>query len=426
MGMRTGAWVVGVVVVLAVLSGCRQNERRDPPPDAARPVLKTQAELESERAEQIGRGEVVETTSPTLVADESPAPTVERRRVTPLRPNPGAISSDILMVNEYSLTVAEILYPLWEELEGLWDAHTAAGFRERARQLVQRETRREIGSLLIYAEAVANVPEERRAMLDAAVEGRIESIQTQSFGGSRARLEAYVRESGLSMAQYRGLVKREMVVREYTREKLLPLVQIRRSELLEYFQQNKPKFESPGTRELLMMEFPFEAYLADGVPWASASRNARAAARLTATRQARAAHEALAERPFDAVAREYGRGLKASDGGSWGMIGQPLKSPYDEVSARVFEYETGVYSEPLEIEGGWVIVGCGEIKPARKAVFADVQEEIRQTLMEKRFNRLSVEYVLELAEDATISSLEEFTNAAVRRAEMRLARENRK
>jgi len=46
-----------------------------------------------------------------------------------------------------------------------------------------------------------------------------------------------------------------------------------------------------------------------------------------------------------------------------------------------------------------------------------VQDEIRAEIMERRFNKLSMEYVLKLAGNATISSLDAFVSAAVQRAD---------
>ncbi len=409
------SYAVLCVVSLAAGAGCQRDDRRQPPPAAQRPVLKSEAELASERAERIRTGQVVPTNSPVIVKAERTAPS--RRPLPPVQPTAGAIEADILMVNDSVLTMAEVLYPLREEFEEIRQTQTPAGFRERIRQRLRREIQREIGSLLINAEAVSNLSEQQVEILAKVVDKEIENLTTREFGGSSARLTAHLTESELTLEQFRAAVQRDLVVRQYTREKLMPLIQIPRFELLHHYRRNMARYETAETRELLLIEFPFEKFLPVGQTWARVTKTERASAKLAAVRRAREAHAALAEKPFEEVAREYGLGLHAEQGGSWGPIGRPLQPPYDEVSRLIFGYEEGQQSKPIETGSGWYIVQCGRVNPAQRQSFVDVQDEIRQELMERRFTKLSVEYVLDLAEKATISSLDLFINAGVKRAE---------
>ena len=47
----------------------------------------------------------------------------------------------------------------------------------------------------------------------------------------------------------------------------------------------------------------------------------------------------------------------------------------------------------------------------------DVQDEIRQELTERKYARVSADYVLKLAENATVSAIDPFVAAATQRAE---------
>lgn len=410
-------WLLHIGLGSAVAAlGCHREQTHTPPPDARRPVLKSEAELAAERQAQIERGEIVETPAPAIqVADRVPTP--RRRPVVPLDPYPGSIEGDILMVDNEVVTAVEVLLPLWPELLALRDSVPTRVFSDRARELIVRETQRQVGRLLVYAEAMRELKDEQRERLEAVVVRRTEDIISREFGGSSARMSEFLARRGLSEEQYRLALQRDMVVQQYTREKLLPKLQLTRSELLAYYEQNINEFSSPATRELRMIELPFAAYLPTGVSWDNASTGLRAQAKMQAMRQARAAHEALQQRPFAEVAQEYSRGLHAAEGGSWGHIGRPLQPPYRDVSQRIFEYTDGQTSEPLEIETGWVIVQCGAIRTATRREFVDVQTEISEELRERRFARLSTDYILDLAEDATISSLDRFVGTTLRRAE---------
>ena len=413
---RRGIWVTGALLAASVLglAGCQRAERKLPPPDARRPEIKSEAQLAAERDERIRAGEVVPTSAPTLAADRVSS---AARRPPPIQPAPGAIEPDILIVNDAVLTVAEVLYPLRDQLTEVRRSHTSAGFLEEARRVIRRQAQQEIGTLLVYAEARGQLADEQKKTLDTAVDKELDNMTSREFAGSQAKFAAHLKENGLTKEQFREALARNMVVRQYSREKLMPQVQIRRDELLGFYRSNLSRFSTTETRELLLIELPLEKFLPEGRPWERASGAERAQAKLKATRRIREAREALAGRPFEDVAREVSFGLHAENGGSWGMIGRPLQAPYEDLSKLVFEHDEGWVSAPIETETGWYIVKCGRIVPANQRTFVEVQDEIRSELMERRFTRLSVDYVLKLAENATISSLDAFVATAVQRAE---------
>lgn len=415
-GMDWRGLVVATCMTVLVLSSssCRRGADRPPPPDARRPKLKTEAELAAARAERIRRGEVVPTSAPVVAAERERV--VSRRQPAGPRPSRNSIRSDILMVNESVLTVAEVLYPLRDWIEQTRASQTPRGFREQLTRRVRDHVRQEIGSLLLYSQAKATLSDPQLAGLDEAVDREIDQRVSRDFGGSVARLESHLAQHGLTVEQFRQLVQRQMLVSSYTRETLMPQIHIRRDELLGYYRRNLKRYCTEETRELLMIELPFAAFLPEGTTWTTATPSAPAQAKLKAMRRARAAHQALSERDFRDVAREFSRGVQTQDGGSWGQIGQPLQPPYDELSRRIFEFEEGQYSAPIETDLGWYIVGCGRIEPATKRPFVEIQEEIRAELENQRFAQVASDYILRLAEKATISDLNAFINSAVERA----------
>lgn len=384
------------------------------PPPAQRPVIRSEAELAAERQQRIAAGQQVPVEQPAIAA---PRPTAPRRPLAAPRAAKGAIASDLLMVNDVSVTVSEVLYLLRTRLDELQADESRDRLHAQIEDLVRSEVQRQIGTILVHKEALASLDETRRRTVEQATDKEIARIRQAAFEGSPAKLAAHLREHNLSEAQFRTLIERDMVVREYTRERLLGRVQIRRDDLLTYYRDHKDKFGSPETRELLVIELPFERFLPAGSgSWERAPRTARAAAKLAAVRRAREAHAALASRPFADVAREFSLGPKAEDGGSWGMIGKPLQPPFDQISEPIFAYQSGQYGEPVELETGWYIAGCGRIEPAVSKSFDEVQEQVRRELYEARFQKLSREYVLRLAEKATVSDVEAFVDHAVSRA----------
>jgi hypothetical protein len=407
---------IGLAALL--LGSCRSggnDASPPPPPDARRPTLKSEVELAGERAERLRTGEVVATEAPRI--EPQPRPNTPPPRPEPILPGKDSIRSDILMVNNSALSVAEVLYPLRDWIAQARGTQTAQGFADQLRRQVRDQVRNEVGSLLVYEKALAQLPEDRHEFLDDTVDRELDKRVAREFGGSVARFENHLQRYGLTMEQAHAMLRRQLMVSSYTHETLSPQIRIRRDELLAYYRAHAERYSTEATRELRLIAAPYDKFLPAGVTWETAAPSARAQARLQAGRQIRAAHAALAERDFGEVAREYSRGVHAAEGGSWGQIGQPLRPPYEAASRRIFELEEGQYTEPIETETGWYIAQCGRVIPATNTPFAEVQEAIRSELESQRFIKLASDYIYRLAERATISDLDGFINSAVERAQ---------
>jgi len=403
-------------MLLTALGAChRGSGERQAPPDARRPAIKPEAELAAERDERIRTGAVVPTSAPAL-GETANATSPKVAIPPPIQPTPGAIEAEILLVNDAALTLPEVLYPVRKRLLELRQTQTREGFVEAAQRLLRARVQQEIGAMLIYKEAMGKLGEPQKKFVSEAVEREVQHRISREFGGSSARFQHHLALHGLALEGYRAQLERDLVARQYTREKLLPQVSVRRDELLGQYRRDPNKYATPETRALFMIEAPFAAFLPAGATWPQAPANTRAQAKLRAARHIREAHLALRDKPFEEVARDYSRGVHSAQGGAWGEIGRPLQPPYNQVSRRVFELAAGEYSEPIETDTGWYIVRCGLITPARPVPFTDVQDELREQLTERKFEKLSAEYLIRLAGGATVSSMDAFIRAGVRRA----------
>lgn len=329
---------------------------------------------------------------------------------------PGAIQNDLLLVNGHALSVPEVLYPLRHAVAAAKREHGGARLGDELAMIVAREVQQSVGLLLLYDRAWAELNDRQREMVDSAVNRELENRISRSFGGSRAAYNQHLSRYGLTYAQIRSQVRTAMVVRSYSRERIMPRVHVRRDELLAHYERNRHTLASPETRELFMIELPFEKFLPPGQSWDSASIGGQRQAKLAALRAARAASDELRTVSFEDVARRHSRGLFASEGGSWGAIGGPLNPPYDEVSRRIFSFSQGQVSEPVELPHGWVIVKCGRIESSVAPSFSEAQDAVREQLMEERFNQFSADYLTRLAEQASISDTRDFIMAATTRA----------
>ncbi len=411
-GLRGGTALA--VVLLVQVAGCHRPAT-EPPPDVRRPVIKSRQELADERQARIRSGQIKPLASPTieLAADDT---TLRKPLPTPIPAAPDAVQSDILMVNDQVLTAPEVIYPLHHEIGEMRRTQTERGFQEWLTRALRNQAQREIGTMLLSNEATAKLGDPQRESLDKFIERMLHDRVMQDFEGRTARLEAHLARFGLTLEQYKKMLRRDAVVRQYTRELFLPRIHLRRDELLAAYERHRPRYSTGESRELLLIEAPFERCLPEGVEWTSANETVRAQASLAALRIIRDAQAALAERPFEEVAREYSRGMHAVEGGSWGMIAVPLKAPYDKLSEMIFRMAPGEVSEPVETDAGWYLVKCGTVQAATARTFAEVQDELRSELTEARYNELVTSHLMSLLERATVTSVDGFVAAAARRA----------
>lgn len=396
MNAKTLGYVVIWAGVIGLLGGCRsggeRNEAADPDPQMRRALAESRA----------GRS-----------GDVRPS---GRRRANGPRsvPGPDAVQADVILVGDDVLTVDEVLYPLRDRLQAMHASGRTS--REQLTRLVTMQAQQELGTLLLYQEATKEFDDSQRGAVATYVEREVGNQIARAFGGSQAKFEKHLAEYGLTIAQYRDYFERWAVTQRYGRERFMPQVHVRRDELLAEFRKRQAQDQQEETRELWLIALPFAEFLPEGVGWDAAEPAVRAAAQATARAQAQAAVAQLSEQDFADVAREFSKGVMAVNGGNWGQIGRPLQPPLDEVSARVFKLDEGAHTEPIETETGVYIVGCGEIRRPERVTFADVQAEIKQELEDRRLGELSQRHMMALVEQASLSSLQDFINAAVRRA----------
>ena len=122
------------------------------------------------------------------------------------------------------------------------------------------------------------------------------------------------------MDSMRNLVKRQMMVRGYTQQMLMPQVSIRRDELLGVLPPEHQSLLDRGDTRAAADRGALRQVPARAGHLAVGHQGRAGPCKLQAMRHIRAAHEALATRDFQDVAREFSKGVHAGDGGSWGRL----------------------------------------------------------------------------------------------------------
>lgn len=367
-----------------------------------------------------------ENTTPNGAKEENAnAKPIARKPAAPPQPEGWArpasqstIGPDILMVNNEVLTVDEVVFGIREGSDHFGTApYSPPTSLKDAERIALSNIRQEVGALLLYEKAQANLTEQQRTAIDNAIQKRIDQRVTVEFGGSRAKLEQQMRAHNMSLLDYKTWLKRQMLAREYVREEIAPQATITRDEMQKLYSEKTKSSGKPETRELFLIEAPYAAFLPERRSWKRASDSEKQTARAAAQEHIRTAQQRLQNGvAFVEVAQQLDKGPQRDNGGSWGKIGRPLRGKYERPSQRLFQMEERQVSEPIQTDDGWFIVRCGAIdgRPLRTP-FADCQQQLREELLERKFNEYSVEYLKTLSESASISWMDGFVRETIRR-----------
>jgi hypothetical protein len=361
----------------------------------------------------------------TEAADESPAPReaapVEKDRLSAdraYRSAPaGSVLSPVLMVNNESITINDILEPIRRRLEIAAGEMSPEQYRVELVRLIRQQLIDELNERLIWHEAQHRINEELDKRIETVID-RLEQERIQrEFDGRESRYEKYLTEMGLARKDIRQRLKRRLVVEQYLRDRLLPRISIRKQDLLKYYEAHIEEFSQPRKVELFMIDVPFAAFRRSFLPATPEERE-------EIVRQAREHIEASREKilsgsPFEEVARSDSLGpLHRTDGGAWGTISAPLRGRYEAPSLVALKMERGQISDIIETPSGYFLVRVGDVEPAVARPFEEAQREIAERLRRQQFDVLQARFVRDAWRRAAIGEIEPFIEQIIVRAPM--------
>jgi parvulin-like peptidyl-prolyl isomerase len=322
---------------------------------------------------------------------------------------PEVVAASMIQVNGRFITIDDVLRVVRQPLMEAAGAPEPV-FRRRAARIIAEETRRQVGQSLLAAEAQRRMTDRHKQYIDAEME-RIRREMIASAGGSPTRLEARLREQGVTLEEVLEARRQHLMVQAYLQSKFMPAISVTRRELWDYYREHKDEFSTPKKVQMQLIAAPMQAYVAeqDGEPTVLELSAARP--------KARAAIEAAAEdlregRDFAEVAREHSRGVKADAGGVWPLM--PAGSfRLEDVEQAAFELREGEVSDIIETDEGFYIVKARKVVPGQSIGFEKAQEQIERTLRQQRYEEVTQEYMERLMGGATLIHTERFISMAV-------------
>jgi len=205
------------------------------------------------------------------------------------------------------------------------------------------------------------------------VDDRFKQVVNQYGQGNREKFLAEIKKQGLSEAQVRREIENQLIS-EKIYEQVTEGVKVTDAEIEEYYNENKKDYRVPQSRDvrhILVAKKP----LADRI-YAQLQDGGN----------------------FAALARRHSQdpGSKANGGKLTVRKGETVP-PFDKAA---FSLKKGQLSKPVKTTYGFHIVeALSDVKPASTTPLEDVEEQIRQQLLQEERQKAIADWSKELNED---------------------------
>ena len=332
-------------------------------------------------------------------------------------PPANAVRAEGLIVDDETITVADILEPIQSQLPSMTGGLSAESYWRQVGELVRSQIIEAVAQHLIWRRAKQQLTDEIKPQVEKVVEKIEKERINREFGGRETAYEQYLAKHGRSREEIRQRLRRVAMIESYLRERLLPLVpQPRKAELYDYYQAHMADFSQPAKREMYLIDVPVAAFLDLTKP---ISKNEEEVARRKARQTIDDAVEALKHGDsFETVAKKYSFGLHKEDGGNWGWITEargssPLQGHWEVPSQKLFELKPGQTSDVIEAAKSYFLVKVGQIDPGKTQTFQQAQPEIANSLRQQGFMKLRAEFLQKELDRSTIGSLDDFLRSVI-------------
>lgn len=208
---------------------------------------------------------------------------------------------------------------------------------------------------------------------DKQVEGRLNQIKKQYFGGSQKRYEATLQVQGLTDEQVHEDIRAQLVS-EALFNKVTSTVKVSDKEISDYYRQHTQQYGQPASREVRHILV----------------KDKTTADKIYAQLKAGGDFAALAKR----FSQDPGSKLQ---GGKLTVSRGQTVPPFDKVA---FSLKAKELAKPVKTQYGWhVIQALSAVQPAKTTPLAQVKESIRQQLQQTRRNETMTKWVQDVEKE---------------------------
>lgn len=331
-----------------------------------------------------------------LSAQEAPIPTAAPA---------AAETSDLLhsgavfQVNDDAITSSEVIEKLQENMApqlAEWSSSLdEPAFVGKTQQVVARTSMALVYNLLLFQHAkndFAKNNDSYEEMIAAALDEQEKNI-INKYGGNEAQVHLKLRESGTTMEKMLESFRRELVIASYRQTYFNPTLEITRAQLLQYYRKHlAEKYTQQSQLQFQLIDIPTDED----------------------TEQARqlaqdAYGKLQAGEAFDDLVEQYSRGFRKKQKGLWRPLDpESLNEQYQPVAAALESVETGQATGVIESGEHFFIAKLIDRQAGGQNPFSQVQNEIRDILVNRQWLKYRKQLDDTLLKKATLGNLERF------------------
>lgn len=236
----------------------------------------------------------------------------------------------------------------------------------------------------------------------------IDNIKKQNNLEEEATFQAALKQEGLTLAQLRRNLERQMLVSRVQQQEILAKVSINEDEAKAYYEANKGEFTTPA--ELMFREILIAVPVTDQGINVAADEDAKAKAEALRVRL-------LAGEPFARLAAEVSDSGSKANGGLIGPVNETDLAP--SLLEIVSRLKVGDISEPLRVARGYQLLKLESRSEVVAKTFDEARAAIGEKIGQRKLDAERTRYLARLRETATIV----WRNEELKRAyELALAR----
>ncbi len=222
---------------------------------------------------------------------------------------------------------------------------------------------------------------------ESDVDAAIEQIKSRNYYTDEELRQA-LQMQGMSMEQYRGEIKSQMLRSRLVNRKIKSKIVITEADIRRYYKAHPEKYGGTVEYKLrnILMQYP-----------EFGGQQAKAGVR----EEMKSVLEELEQgASFEKMARKYSEAGNASDGGELGKFA--LNDLSRDLKPVIRDLEVGAFSDIVETEQGFQIFYLQDIVKTDPEPLEKVSDKIQNTLYEQRVNEKYDAWIQSLREDSHI------------------------
>ena len=220
----------------------------------------------------------------------------------------------------------------------------------------------------------------------------VENIKKQNNLEDEARFEAALKQEGMTMADLRRSLERQMFVSQVQQRDVVEKISVTEEESKTYYEAHRNEFSTPS--EVTLREILIEVPVSDrGI---NAAQDDEAKAEAEAARK-----RAMGGEPFPRLAAEFSDAPSKANGGLIGPISRNELAP--ALQELIDGMKVGDVTEPIRTQRGYQLIKLEARSETKTRSFDEARADISQRVGDEKLRGERMKYLERLRSQATIT-----------------------